>query len=62
MVEETKELAQFLYSLEPKKHDGSSKSHIVNLINVVCPALKEKYPDHTEDLSVCCLKIVFIII
>ena len=53
VVEQTKDLAKFLYSLEPEdQHDGSSEKHVMDLVKVVCPALKQKFPTCTKDLKV----------
>lgn len=52
VVENTKDLAKFLYSLEPEdQHDGTSEKHVMDLVKVVCPALKTKFPTCTKDLK-----------
>ena len=52
VMAQTRDLAAFLYSLEPAdKADGSSKKHVNDLVKVVCPSLKSKFPEGTADLK-----------
>ncbi len=52
VAEQTRELALFLYDLEvPGKEDGSSKKHVLDLVNLVCPAARKRFPLATKGVN-----------